>query len=121
MRPHRPGDERALVALFQEVFRRPIDETYWRWKLKALPSPTENVGVAVDEADRPVFQIGGIPGTWWIDHREALVMVAVDAMTHPRFRRRGILSQVGRQLFRNWRDAGVSLVLGLPNEQWGSR
>ena len=61
MRPYQPGDERDLVALFQRVFGRPLTETHWRWKLKQLPSPVENVWLAVAQNGNPIFQYAGIP------------------------------------------------------------
>lgn len=121
IRPYKPGDERALVELFQEVFHHPMSEDHWRWKLKRLPTPVENVGLAVSGDDRPIFQIAGIPCRFQLNGAARTVMVAVDAMTAPPFRRRGLLTQVGRRLFNLWREAGVSLVIGLPNEAWGSR
>lgn len=118
IRPYRPGDERVLVELWEEVFGRPMTEDHWRWKLKHLPSPVENVGLAVTEDDRPVFQIGGIPCRFLLLGREATVMVAVDAMTAPPYRRRGLLARVGRHTWDQWQSAGIPLVLGLPNEQY---
>jgi hypothetical protein len=47
--------------------------------------------------------------------------VSVDTMTDPDFRRRGLLTEVGEWTYAAWRDAGVPFVLGLPNQQWGSR
>lgn len=118
IRPYRPGDEQVLVELWEEVFGRPMTEEHWRWKLKHLPSPVENVGLAVTEDDRPVFQIGGIPCRFSLPGREATVMVAVDAMTAPPYRRRGLLARVGQHTWEQWRSAGIPLVLGLPNEQY---
>lgn len=117
-RPYRPGDEKHLAVLFEEVFHHPMSEDHWRWKFKALSSPVENVGLAVDPADRPVFQIAGIPCRYQLAGREGTVMVAVDAMTAPACRRQGALKQVGRALFESWRAAGVSMAIGLPNEQY---
>jgi hypothetical protein len=42
-------------------------------------------------------------------------------MTSPLFRRRGVLTRLGTEAYRAWAEAGVAAVLGLPNEQWGSR
>ena len=39
-------------------------------------------------------------------------------MTAPPFRRRGLLAQVGRHMWEQWRQADIPLVLGLPNEQY---
>jgi len=118
VRAYRSGDDDALIALFNTVFGRPITPAYWSWKLKTLPTPVETVGLAVDSEDRPIFQLAGIPVRFCICGADRLVMVAVDAMTAPSFRRQGILRAAGRRLFESWREAGVAMVLGLPNEQY---
>jgi hypothetical protein len=120
IRAYRPGDERALVALFERVFGRPIGEAHWRWKLKQPPSPVENVWLAVHD-DIPIFQYAAIPTRYRLPSGEATVMVSVDTMTAPEFQRRGLLSTVGRHAYEAWRAAGVPFVIGLPNERWGSR
>ena len=121
VRPYRPGDESALVELFEEVFHRSISKDHWRWKLKQRPSPAENVWLAVDEDDRPVFHIGGIPCRFQLPAGSCPGMVMVDSMTAPQVRRRGLLTAVWQQMRAKWRDAGISMLIGLPNEQWGSR
>jgi Acetyltransferase (GNAT) domain len=120
IRAYRPGDERALVALFERVFGRAISEAHWRWKLKQPPSPVENVWLAVD-ADVPIFQYAGIPTRYRLPNGEVMAMVSVDTMTAPEFQRRGLLGSVGRHVYETWRAAGVPFVIGLPNERWGSR
>lgn len=120
IRGFEPGDECALVDLFERSFGKAITESHWRWKLKQLPAPVENVWLAVAD-DLPIFQYAGIPLTFWLDGQSAPAMVSVDTMTDPAFRRRGLLSTVGRAVYDKWSKAGVSFVLGLPNEQWGSR
>jgi hypothetical protein len=42
-------------------------------------------------------------------------------MAAPEFRRRGLLTHVGQYAYERYREGGVPFVLGLPNEQWGSR
>jgi hypothetical protein len=120
IRGYCPGDERALVALFARVFGRTIDEAHWRWKLKQLPTPVENVWLALD-GDSPIFQYAAIPTRFRLPAGEATAMVSVDTMTAPEWRRRGLLGSVGRVVYDAWRDAGIPFVLGLPNERWGSR
>jgi Acetyltransferase (GNAT) domain len=120
IRAYRPGDERALVALFERVFGRPITEAHWRWKLKQPPSPVENVWLAVD-GDMLVFHYAGIPTRYRLPGGDVTAMVSVDTMTAPEFQRRGLLSSVGREVYDTWREAGVPFVIGLPNERWGSR
>src|SRR5258706_11274886 len=120
IRAYRPGDERALVALFERVFGRAISEAHWRWKLKQPASPVENVWLAV-HGDAPIFQYAGIPTRYRLPTGEVTAMVSVDTMTAPEFQRRGLLGSVGRHVYETWRAAGVPFVIGLPNERWGSR
>lgn len=120
-RTYRSGDEEALTDLFARVFDREMTCEEWRWKLRALPSPVENVALAVDADDKPIFQIGGIPRRLQLGDLEEPAMVAVDAMTAVPYRRRGILTSVFSGLLDRWQDEGVAVVLGLPNEQYGSR
>ena len=120
IRPYQPGDEQALVRLFDRVFGHCITEAHWRWKLKHLPSPVENVWLAVHEG-QPIFQYGGIPCRFHLPTGEQTAMVSVDGMTAPEFRRRGVLTHVGGFIYDTWREAGIPFTLGLPNEQWGSR
>lgn len=120
IRAYRSGDERELANLFERVFGRLITEDHWRWKLKQLPTPVENVWLAVHE-DKPIFQYAGIPLRVRLPSGEARVMVSVDTMTAPEFQRQGLLSQVGRWTYDSWREGGVAFVIGLPNERWGSR
>ena len=120
VRAYRSGDEQQLSTLFGRVFGRPISAEHWRWKLKGQNSPIENVYLA-EHGGRAIFQYAGIGTRFWMEGRETTVMVSVDTMTAPEFRRQGLLSAVGAQSYAAWAAAGVPLVLGLPNEQWGSR
>lgn len=116
-----PGDEPSIVRLFERCSHRHVDAAYWRWKLRRRPSPVENVWLAVDADGRAIFHYAGIPCLLRLPAGERPAMVAVDALTDPGFRRRGLLTAGVAAAHAAWRRAGVALVLGLPNEQWGSR
>jgi hypothetical protein len=120
VRPYHEGDERELVPLFQRVFGTTITEQHWRWKLHASGAPVDNVWLAFD-GERPVFQYAGIPQRWSIEGRERIGVVSVDTMTDPDYRRRGLLTRVAAQAYACWREQNVAFVIGLPNQQWGSR
>lgn len=121
-RPARPEDEASLRRLFEEAFRRPMSEARWRWKLRTRPAPVDNVWLIEDQG-RPVFQYGGIPRTLTLPSAQTgePAMVAVDGMSARSHRRRGLLTAGVSQAHVAYREAGVSCVLGLPNQQWGSR
>lgn len=120
-RPLTPDDVPGVVDLFHRVYGRPISAEHYVWKLRTRRSPVENVALAVDADDRPIFHIAGIPCRARLGDEDRWVMVAVDGMTDPAWRRRGVLTRVTSDLFDRWRAAGVALVLGLPNDQWRSR
>jgi hypothetical protein len=120
IRPYRPGDEPYLLQLFERVFGRGISEAHWQWKLKEQPSPVENVWLAVD-GDKPIFQYAGMPVRYSLPQGEATAMVSVDTMSDPDYRRQGLLTKVGRFTYDVWREGGIPFVIGLPNQQWGSR
>ena len=122
IRPAVPDDEPALIALFERVFGRPIGAAAWRWKLRARPTPAPNVWVAAADADGTLIaQYAGIPVQVQIAGQVRPAMVSVDTITAPEWRRRGILTRLAAEVYAAWQAAGVTAVLGLPNEQWGSR
>jgi hypothetical protein len=122
IRPYRPGDETALTALWTASFGRPLTEEAWRWKLKSRPTPVENVGIAVDDSDRPIFQFAGVPSPARVLGMQRHVMVGGDVMTASAFRRRGVFTATAKHLFDTWREAGIALCYGLGNDHaWGSR
>jgi hypothetical protein len=120
IRPWRNGDELQLTQLFQQTFGRAITADHWMWKLRPEPHSVDNVWLAVSEG-KPVFQYAGIPVRFNLAHRPVRAIVSVDTMTAPEFRRRGLLTQVAEKAYSTWRDADVAFVIGLPNENWGTR
>ncbi len=120
IRPYRAPEEKELVTLFSRVFASTISEEHWRWKLKYRSSPVDNVWLAVAD-EKPVFQYAGIPTRFWLSQTPAITMVSVDTMTAPEFRRRGLLTQVAGRVYEVWRENGIAFIIGLPNQQWGSR
>ena len=120
IRPYHDADVPDLVELFAHVFNTRISAEHWRWKLAVNRVPGSNVWLAVS-GERPVFQYAGIAQRYRLDEREVVAMVSVDTMTHPDFRRRGLLTKVATQAYTAWREGGAAFVIGLPNQQWGSR
>lgn len=121
VRPYQPGDETHLVALYTRVFGRPRSLEFWRWKLKGRDAPFETVWVAVTTGGQIIGQYGGIPLRVQLHGQVHPAVHAVEAMTDPLFRRKGMLTRLGSAAHQGWAAAGQVAVLGLPNEQWGTR
>jgi Acetyltransferase (GNAT) domain len=120
IRPCRADDERGVLELFQQSFGHPLSGEHWRWKLHRQPSAVDNVWLATAD-DKPIFHYAGIPTRFLLSQTPVTVMVSVDTMTAPEFRRRGLLTRVAAHVYSAWRAADVAFVMGLPNQQWGSR
>ncbi len=120
-RTPRAEDIPAILDLFQAAFHRSFSARHYAWKLATRPTPADRATVVFGDDGRAAFHLGGVPCRARIQGAERWVMIAVDGMTSPASRRQGLLSTHLPRLFGYWKDAGVSLVLGLPNQQWGSR
>lgn len=120
IRPYRPGDEHELVKLFERVNGRSITTDHYLWKFCHLPSPVENVWLAVVD-EWPIFHYAAMPIPYRLPGGSRTVMTSVDIMTDPDWQRQGILTAVGGRTYRTWAEAGIPFTFGLPNERWGTR
>jgi hypothetical protein len=120
LRPAVESDIEQLIALRERVFGHRIAPEQWRWKLGGRGCSVANVWV-IDAGNRLIFQYAGIPTLVRHCGADRWAMVSVDTMTDPDYRRRGLLTKMGAETYAHWRQAGIPFVLGLPNEQWGSR
>ena len=121
-RLYRPGDEDGIGSLYARVFGYSRTPEWWRWKIKTLPADVESTWVAVAEDDgRIIGQYTGIAIRMKLSGVVRPAVINVDAMTAPEFRRRGILLHLGEAAKEHWRASGFAALVGLPNEQWGSR
>jgi ribosomal protein S18 acetylase RimI-like enzyme len=121
LRTFQLGDERGIVDLFERGYSLHLEERDWQWKFNQRAPAEDNVWVAVDVENRPVFHYGGCPRRLALPGRTLDSMVTFDGVTDPDFRRRGIFTAAMTEAHEHWANAGIACVLGLPNEEWGSR
>ena len=124
IRPFMPGDEEQIQALFERTFGKKRSLEEWKWKFLANPQvgKVPHIWVAyVPDTGRIVGHYAGIPCRIKLGDRTLDAMVSVDTMTDPDYRRQGMLTRFGEVVYRAWAEAGHSLIIGLPNQQWGSR
>jgi hypothetical protein len=119
-RAPRPDDVPAILRLFRDAFGKTISPEHYRWKLLSRPSPVENVVVVEDERDGLIFHSAGIPCRCRLRGTERWVMLGADVMTAPAYRRRGLNTRFSSEMYARWKDAGVALILGFTNQEWGS-
>lgn len=122
VRPYREGDEVQAVELFNRIFDKHITPAQYLWKVIRTPWP---VGIAptwfADADGLIVGQYASTPMRFRVHGEEIPIVHVCDVMTHPDFRRQGILSVVGEAAHRAWAEQGVAFVTGFPHKGWGSR
>lgn len=122
VRGFRDGDEHQAAALFNQIFNKSITPEQYRWKVIDTPWP---VGAPTtwfaDANGQLVGQYASTAMRFWLNGEEIPIVHVCDVMTHPDFRRQGILSAVGETAHRQWADEGVGFVIGFPHKGWGSR
>ena len=119
IRSFRPGDEPAVSRLFRTVFGRTVAEGYWEWKLRAFSGADENEWIA--EADGEIVGHYAVtPVRFKVGDRRAIVPHGCDAMTHPAYRRQGILTALGQRANEVWQRAGAPFQIGFHYGGWGS-
>jgi len=64
---------------------------------------------------------GGIPIDMTLRRRPVAAVHSVEAMADPDYRRQGVLTALGTQAHEDWANHRYELVIGLPNDKWGTR
>lgn len=122
VREYRAGDEVAAVALYNRIFGKDLTLAQYRWKLIDAPGAAEMATTWFADADGQIAgQYAATPMRFRVDGQTLPIAHVCDVMTHPEFRRQGILSTVGETAHRNWQESGLAFVSGIPHKGWGSR
>lgn len=85
LRGYQPGDEAAIVTLFQEVFSAPLTPAQWRWKYQPAGAPPPSL-LAWDEAGRLLGHAGAIPLRGRRGAQALPFYQICDVMIHPQAR-----------------------------------
>ncbi len=118
IRDYAEGDERAIVALFEQVFARPMGASesveHWRWEFARNPTPPSTIELVWD-ADALVGQYAVSPRRVWFCGAELLAALSLDTMTHPDYGRQGIFSASAEACYARMVERGFAFVYGFPN------
>jgi len=85
IRPCRPGDEQAILALFQKAFHHERSPNHWNWKFLADPFGGPFISTAwVD--DNLAGHYAGYPVPFRMEGKDTIIYQVGDTMTDPAFR-----------------------------------
>ena len=107
-------DEQEVLSLFEASFGRPRDLVQWRWEF--FGSPEKSIIVLAENENKIVGHYAILPRTLRYGGDVMKAGIVVDVMTHPQYGRRGIFACSAIRAFELAKAAGISVLLGFPNE-----
>lgn len=125
VRALRPGDTEAVLALLRIGLGAgtvPRTPEFWRWKHDRNPFG-RSYGLVAESGDRLVGVRVFLRWSFHAGERELLALRAVDTVTHPDWRGRGLFSRLTRELLAEVKPlaevgtAGAGLVFNTPNRR----
>lgn len=120
MRPVAATDVPAVIALYREVFRRPVTEAWYRWKVLDSPRPPGVPAAWVAARGGRVLAHYGATGlSFQLNGETVPALHGCDLMAAPEYRGRGVFGALARAAHAGWATDGVAFLLGLPTGAWG--
>lgn len=116
IRGYAPGDEVAILSLFEASFGRAMREAYWRWRYPDNPAGGPAIELAWD-GDRLAAHYAVSPVMLEADGQPLKAALSMTTMTHPDYRGMGLFPKLAEKLYARLAEEGYGLVFGFPNVQ----
>jgi GNAT superfamily N-acetyltransferase len=113
-RSYAPGDEKAILALFEQSYGRSLAENEWRWRFAEAPAGEGIIELAWD-GDVLAGHYAVTPVALSIDGHSCQSALSGTTMTHPNYRGLGLFPRLARRCYDRMRAAGMVAVWGFPN------
>ncbi len=88
VRDYRPGDEKAVQAMYERIFERRRPDAEWRWRYREAPAGPAYIQVLELDGSL-VGHIAHAPMPTWVDGRRLVLGQGGDTMVLPESRGRG--------------------------------
>ena len=117
-RPYENGDEIAIIALFEKVFKKHMGQTesllHWQWEFKSNPVKPISIYLAWHKG-RLIGQYAVNPIRFSVSGKPTLMALSLDTMTDPDYAGKGIFQKAAMHLYQSLVEHEVSCVFGFPN------
>lgn len=119
VRKYISGDEKQIIRLFHEVFKKHMGKTesfkHWNWEYKKNPNKQLFILLATDN-DKVVGHYSVIPVKMKIKNEELITSLSLDTMTHEDYRGKGIFPLLANKLYKEIGKMGIPITYGFPNK-----
>jgi len=116
LRPYAPGDEAAILGLFELSFGKPLAEAFWRWRFLDDPHGEPLIELAWD-GDVLAAHYAVSPTTLAVEGERRPASLSMTTMTHPDYRGQGLFGQLATRLYGRLAELDHVAVFGFPNAQ----
>lgn len=116
VRPATVDDVPRIVSMLRHALGPAMSEELWRWKHERNPFGPSPCLVA-DAGSELVGVRAFMRWRWQSGSRNVPAVRAVDTATHPRWRGRGVFTELTESLARRCAEAGDAFVFNTPNRQ----
>jgi hypothetical protein len=114
VRTYEPGDEAAILQMFERVHGRPRSLDEWRWQFRAGPEGPALIYL-LDHRGTAVGHQAAIPFAAWIDGRHARLALGCDTMILPEHRGQGGVGRLVQAFLAE--PHGFDARLGFPTDR----
>jgi predicted N-acetyltransferase YhbS len=114
LRPYIPGDEAAILRLFERSFGKPLSEAFWRWRFLDDPHGDPLIELAWD-GDILAGHYAVSPTTIAIEGERRPASLSMTTMTDPDYRGKGLFGQLATRLYERLTELEHAAVFGFPN------
>lgn len=110
-----PGDEHAILELFELVFGKPMTLAYWQWRFQHNPVGKMMIKLMWDN-EKLVGHYAVSPVVIDSNGEKRLTGLSMTTMTHPEYTGLGIFQQLSESLYTEVQAAhDVAAIWGFPN------
>lgn len=114
VRAYQNGDEAGLPDLAELSSGHRMDLDFWRWLFRDNPAGEAPIYFA-DDHGTLAGHYSIVPFRLRIQGRETIASQGLEAMTHPDYRRQGIMLALAERAYADAARDGVDLIYGFPN------
>jgi hypothetical protein len=115
IKDYKPGDENAILELFELVFGKPMSAKYWNWRFNKNPLNKIMIKLMWDDS-KLVGHYAVSPVMLDYEKQYVLTGLSMTTMTHPDYAGRGIFQQLSENLYKDISTKdNVTAVWGFPN------
>ena len=116
VRAYAPGDEAAILRLFDRSFGKPLPEAFWRWRFLDDPHGAPMIELAWD-GDVLAAHYAVSPTSIAVEGERRVASLSMTTMTDPDYRGHGLFGQLATRLYERLAGVGHVAVFGFPNAQ----